>query len=143
MDLLIEYNQEQDFWDIAIQDGQLSTTDSIENAVILSLGTDKRVNIEELPFEHNDQRGWWGDILMENHEIGSKLWLLKREKITENMLENTENYAREALVWLVSDGIVKSIDVQAVLGSYNNITILVNITLLNNNTFNTQYSFKN
>ena len=143
MDLLIEYNKELGFWDISVQNGELATTESIETAVLLSLGTDKKVSLEELPAEHTDQRGWWGDMLMVNHELGSKLWLLKREKITESVLENAKNYAEEALIWLVTDGVVKSIDARAVLGEYNNIDILIAIKLLNSSTFNTQYSFKN
>lgn len=89
--------------------------DGLESAIIVSLFTDKRVTIEELPFPEVDRAGWWGDLLaeIETDKIGSKLWLLAREKKTEQTRTRIIEYIKEALDWLITDGIAQTIDVNA------------------------------
>ena len=44
---------------------------------------------------------------------GSLLWLLAREKQIPSVLARAEGYAREALAWLIADGIASRVDVVA------------------------------
>jgi phage gp46-like protein len=64
-----------------------------------------------------DRRGWWGDILPANalrqDRFGSLLWLLAREKQIPSVLARAEAYAREALAWLITDGIAARVDIAA------------------------------
>jgi phage gp46-like protein len=61
-----------------------------------------------------DRRGWWGDTLLAqdhpNDRIGSRLWLLERSKSDRNLPKTAEGYIREALQWLLDDGIATLID---------------------------------
>ena len=57
--------------------------------------------------------GWWGDTYpaVANDRIGSRLWLLRRVKLTAQTQRDAEFYAREALSWLVDDGHVQRINI--------------------------------
>ena len=94
----------------------LASDDTIETAVILSLFTDARADpADALPAGETDRRGWWGDAVpeVEGDCWGSRLWLLAREKQTQETLARAREYAREALSWLLEDGHATRIDVHA------------------------------
>lgn len=87
-------------------------TDSLSRAVVISLFTWQRASQSDEV--DNDQRmGWWGDTFAENKgdKIGSKLWILLRQKITEETLNRAQEYAYDALKWLIDDGICSDITV--------------------------------
>lgn len=101
--------------DIDINDTGMIADDGLETAVLLSLFTDKRCSIEELPTFVEDQRGWWADLIseVEGDQIGSKLWLLQREKTTVQTRQRFIDYSKEALQWMIDDGIAEEIIVSA------------------------------
>ena len=87
-------------------------TDSLSRAVVISLFTWQRASQSDEV--DNDQRmGWWGDTFAENKgdKIGSKLWLLLRQKVTDETLNRAQEYAYDALKWLIDDGICSNITV--------------------------------
>ena len=86
----------------------------LQNAITVSLFTDARCASDELPQGETDQRGYWGDIeLPEGESLGSKLWTLKRKKVTQQTIGRVRDYAEEALQWLVNDGHLQSVNVTA------------------------------
>ncbi len=98
--------------------GSPATSDDLQTAVILSLGSDARAGVDdEIPDGSADRRGWWGDVLPPNSlaqdRYGSLLWLLAREKQVPSVLARAEAFAREALAWLITDGIASCVDVAA------------------------------
>ena len=86
-----------------------------ETAVLLSLFTDGLAHEDDvLPDVHSaDRRGWWADTNAPEGPIGSRLWLLAREKETEEVRARAEFYAREALQWMLDDEAADQIDVTA------------------------------
>lgn len=56
----------------------------------------------------SDRRGWWADSFT-GARIGSRLWLLSREKQVVPVLRRAEAYAAEALEWLVEDGVAERV----------------------------------
>jgi phage gp46-like protein len=84
------------------------------------LFSDRRAESDdELPDpKSTDRRGWWGDNLSEldGDQIGSRLWLLERSKTTPDIPRLAEQYASEALQWLIDEGIAIKIDVAAARG---------------------------
>lgn len=101
--------------DIALVRGALAVDEGLRTAILISLFTDARArNDDPLPEEGADPRGWWGNGFAEvdGDQIGSRLWLLAREKVLSNVLERARDYARESLQWLIRDGICTSIDMQ-------------------------------
>lgn len=59
--------------------------------------------------------------------IGSRLWLLKREKQLPETLRRAEDYAREALAWLVTDGLAASVTVAAEWAAMGLLAMRINI----------------
>lgn len=95
---------------------QLDTDDGLETAVIISLFTDRLAEPDDvLPDNTGQRRGWWGDSFpdIEGDRIGSRLWLLSREKQLPAVLERVRTYAKEALRWLVDDGVADGVEVEA------------------------------
>ncbi|MBM3114999.1 phage GP46 family protein [Jeongeupia naejangsanensis] len=93
----------------------LEIDNGLDSAVTLSLFTDRRAEPgDNVP---GDPRGWWGDAVPVKDErvvpLGSRLWLLAREKQLPSTLRRAEDYAREALQWLIDDGVAGSIIVAA------------------------------
>jgi phage gp46-like protein len=102
--------------DLALVAGDLEADNGLETALLLSLFTDARASDEELArFGDTDPRGWWGDSESEfqGDVFGSKLWLLAREKQTNETLNRARDYAQQALDWLREDGIAERVAVDA------------------------------
>lgn len=83
-------------------------------AVLISLFTHRRAHRDDRLPDHaeGDRRGWWGDLLG-GRPIGSRLWLLSREKQRPEVLRRAEDYAREALNWLIEDKLASAVLVAA------------------------------
>jgi phage gp46-like protein len=93
----------------------LDDDEGLETAVILSLFTDRLADAGDAEVASTARRGWWADAFAEvaSDRIGSRLWLLAREKRTPAVLSRAELYAREALQWLVDDGVARGVSVVA------------------------------
>lgn len=117
--------------DIVINQADIALDDSLCTAVIISLFTDRRaLDSDILPTGANsDKRGWWGDSF-NTRPIGSRLWLLSREKQLSSVLHRAKNYATEALAWLTEDKHVKSVEVIATAPENSLLLLLVSLTLL-------------
>ena len=114
MDIALRYDAEAKAFDLAIADGDLVADEGLETAVLLSLYTDRRALAEdELPDDGTDRRGWWCDAYSDRPQ-GSRLWLLWREKELDRVLRRAEEYASEALEWLIDDGIASAVEVEAI-----------------------------
>lgn len=101
--------------DLSLTGGDLATDDGLRTAFIISLFTDARARDDDpLPEPGADPRGWWGDAFTdaEDGPLGSRLWLLDREKKIGSTLIRARDYAAEAVQWLIRAGICLSIDVE-------------------------------
>jgi len=115
--------------------GALASGDDFQTAVIISLFTD-RVAHEDDPYEDNDRRGWWGDST-EDNQLGSRLWLIRREKLTREVALRSEEYAREALKWLVDDGVVIQVEPVARIVYPNRLNLFIRYLIPQNNAWET------
>lgn len=96
--------------------GDLQCRNAIQTAVLICLMTDARVDPSELP-DGESNRGWPGDAFdMQPGEVplGSKLWLLRRRALTEDIDLEAQDYARAALQTLIDQSVVARVDVEAV-----------------------------
>lgn len=113
MDIALKYNAGIKQFDLAIEDGDLATEAGLETAVIISLFTDRRALANDnLPDGTNDRRGYWVDVY-NDRPLGSRLWLLFREKEQDEVLRRAKVYAEEALAWLLEDDIAEAVEVEA------------------------------
>lgn len=87
-----------------------SSLDPLTRAVVISLFTHRRAD----PDDNADvPMGWWGDTwpAVANDRYGSKLWLLQRSKLTNALVNTVRTYLRDALQWMLDDGVVSRIDI--------------------------------
>jgi len=120
-DLASLYNADLIAADLNLAGGLLAEDGGLETAVIISLFTDRRARPDdELPDAGGSKRGWWGDMVpatvggepVDDDRIGSRLWLLGREKQMPVVLVRAKEYATEALQWLIEDGIAARVEVE-------------------------------
>jgi phage gp46-like protein len=92
----------------------ISNQESLTRAVIISLFTWRRANPDDIV--EGQKMGYWGDVAeppAANDKIGSRLWLLAREKIVNSTFNRAREYAKEALQWLIDDAVASRVDVVA------------------------------
>jgi len=87
----------------------------LQTAVLLSLFTDARAASDDVPpgGVDGDRRGYWADqfAVIEGDRFGSRAWILERSKRTPQTARLEEEYAREALAWMIEDRVVASVDI--------------------------------
>lgn len=114
MDIALRYDPAEQWYDLALEDGDLATDEGLHTAVVLSLFTDRRAHeADRLPDGVGDRRGWWADAYHARPR-GSRLWLLSREKEEASVLRRAKEYAEEALAWIVEDRIAERLTVEAI-----------------------------
>jgi len=108
-----------------LPDGTLDTQDEMATGVIVALATNRlalRSDILPDP-DSTDRCGWWGDLdadeIWGGWPIGSRLWLLRRAKITGPgawegaTVVRVEQYIREALQPFIDLRIASKMEVTA------------------------------
>lgn len=127
------------FIDLRFSYGDLEADEGLQTAVLISLFSDAKVDPSEVPEDLQSVRGWWGDLYpdVQSDKIGSKLWLLERLKTTDETLLFYEDYAKEALQWLIDDGVADSTDISA---EYNEDKQLILSIKINQGTLENKFS---
>lgn len=92
--------------------------DELAQAVLISLFSWRKSEGDD-GIKAPNRQGWWGDTYatVAGDRIGSRLWLLQREKILPLTLQRAEAYAKEALQWMIDDRLVERITVNTVQGA--------------------------
>lgn len=122
--------------------GDLLTTDSLENAVIVSIGSYARER--KLGREANLKPcvgGWWGDALDESGTLGGYLYEAFPGKMNDDTARSVKKLVEESLEWMVDDGVVKSVSSSATVDG-GSITVAVVITANSGDDEMFDYSFK-
>lgn len=97
-------------WSLA-STGQVDDQHDLKTAALISLFTWRRAHPDDvLPDPRMGRKGCWIDAL-QGRQMGSRLWLLQREKQTRAVVLRAKEYAEESLQWLLDDGVCKSITV--------------------------------
>ena len=106
-DIASVWNVDEMFADWQKGLGELTTGNDLQTAILDSLFTDRLARADD-DYEDSDRRGWWGDS-GEESQLGSRLWLLRRKKLTPDVAKKAEEYSSEALNWLKVDGVVSEV----------------------------------
>jgi phage gp46-like protein len=119
MDFALVFDNATGLMDLALTPaGDFAADAGLETSILLSLCCDAMARADDaIPDGTADRRGWWADFPAAvgdlRDETGSRLWLLSREVITPDVLGRAEQYAADALAWLVADGVAESVGVAA------------------------------
>lgn len=114
-DLMLQ-RRNDGYFDLFFDGGDLLTGESLENAVIISIGSISRLAGREFTAELHDD-GWWGESTNEDDSWGAELQALVPGKSVPNVELRARQSVQEALKWIVDDGIAEKIDVSAVASS--------------------------
>jgi len=136
MDIKLVYDEQFFMGDLELIAHELAIDTSLETAVFISLFTDKRALVN-----NELQKGWWADSYadIKGDEIGSKLWLLSREKVMPIVKVKAKEYSEQALVWLKEDGLVKDFKVEIIM--LRNDALKIKVTLFLSNGSNEIFSY--
>jgi len=105
--------------------GLLEEDAELVTAFLVAIFTDAAANASDAPPDprSNDLRGWWGDldsdVIWNGWPIGSKLWLLTRAKIVDQMaregatIARVQQYLYACLTPFVTAGICSKVVVTA------------------------------
>lgn len=100
--------------DYGLEQLGLVEDDGLDTAVIISLFTDRQAEASDvIPDGTDDKRGHWSDSFpdLDGDLIGSRLWLLTREKQLPEVMVRAREYCEEALTWMVQDGVASEVTV--------------------------------
>ena len=124
------YRRSSGDFDLAFDEvkGDLLTSDSLENAVVISIGTYARErklgNVANLK---PNIGGWWGDALDDLGTLGGYLYEAFPGKLTETTARNVENLCNEAIVWMIDDGVSKSVNCVAEIAGEEKMNIKITV----------------
>ncbi|MGY3571974.1 phage GP46 family protein [Vibrio paucivorans] len=103
---------------IELSSAGIQIDDSLMTLVIIMLFTDRRALDDDTLPDRTNRRGWPGDTYFP-YPIGSRLWLLSREKIVPRVLYDAKDYALEALDPLIQEGYAKDVSVEVSVWNTN------------------------
>lgn len=103
---------------------------TLTRAVLISLFTWRRALTDD-PVDDEETFGWWGDSYPDiaDDRIGSRLWLLRRVKLTDATQRDAEFYANESLRWLLDDGHVIAIEISSEKADISRLNLTVILTV--------------
>lgn len=86
--------------------------DELVQATLISLFSWRKFNDDD-GVDIPNRQGWWGDTFASetNDRIGSRLWLLRREKLTDEVVARAREYAEESLQWMIDDALASAVNV--------------------------------
>ncbi len=145
MDLQLNFNGVTLQSEIATKGGDAVICDDLTTSVLVSLFTWRRAEEGDiLPHWASSKMGWWGDQVnpIADDQIGSKLWLISREKITPQTMQRAKQYAEEALQWMIEDRIAKSVNVEVEQTDINSLALTVIIVTANDEKLNYQFTYE-
>jgi len=116
-------------FDISVENGDLANEDGFDTAIWVSLLTDARAP-ESKVLRPENRRGWIGNTasLVENRDLGGLFWLVEQRRLTQDTLNETIGYVRQALAWFVEDGIAVNVAVSGEIVPRSGIRLAVSIT---------------
>lgn len=100
--------------DCDIVNGQPVLDEGLENAVYMSLFSSP---------------GWWGNALIDESEqhISTLENIIDEQPLTNETRLNIEEAARNALAWMISDGIAQNIEVSATIPAIGRADLVIEI----------------
>ena len=113
-DLKLTWVEDATGADLVVENGDLALDPGLGSTALASLLTDARADVELHPDHASDLRGWWGDALDDRGVWGGLFWTLAREKALPEIQRRAEDYATDALSWLVDAGIASGVSATAI-----------------------------
>jgi len=140
MALDIKINKTTTVWDLSFTNGDLTSTTSLDTAVLMSLYTDYRASNSEVP-EIQRRRGWWGNLVSgyPDYQIGSKLWLLYQSRLTQDTINLIKTYVYNCLSWMIDYGYITNININVTPTTNESILLFITLSISQNIVYNNSF----
>lgn len=114
-------------YDLIIGEGDFVFTEGLDTTVITSILSDARASDTDVG-QARYRGGWLPNVEFQraNSQLGSLLWLMEQRRRTTESLNLAVDLTEKALVWLVEDGIARSVQV---FGSFQGEGAILDITI--------------
>ena len=129
-DVLIKQNDDG-LYDLVVEGADFASAEGFETAIAVSLFTDARA-LPTYVQEAKNRRGWVGNILTEERQLGGLLWLLDQTRMTNDTINFARGYADGSLQWIIDDGVARVITVVVTKINNREMNIYIDITEINN-----------
>lgn len=142
MDIQLKLAPETFEFDIFLQGSDLATGTDIYTAVIISLFSWARAKAEDDVPKNSPKYGWWGDQISDdtNHRTGSRLWLMKRYKLTQATANIATHFIKEALAWMITDGVISSMEITPEIAKDGKMDVNIRLYRYGEQMINLRYS---
>ena len=95
----------------------------LQTLVIASLFSDAPPRDGDPVDPGSPRTGYWADAYSPDADVyGSRLWILKRSKLSKQTPILAKLYAEEALAWMVADGLASRVEFDAEIRKINSAT---------------------
>lgn len=126
--LVVAFDNAYGDGDLVYDGGVLQSGASVETAALLSLFLDAPARPDDPVPEDAPRGGWWADAYADDGDVtGSRLWVLSYYSATGDAARFAEAAAREALQWMLDDGLAVEVIAEAARTDRNRIRLQVAI----------------
>jgi phage gp46-like protein len=142
-DIAIAWDPQKFRGEWVLSGGDLAVGSDLEAAVMISLFSDRVASPDFIPPDGTgNRRGWWADSY-EPSPLGSRLWQLARAVKSDRttILNQARDYCREALQWLVDDGVIAQVAVITSWITATTLGIQVTVTPPSGNPLNYRFQW--
>lgn len=103
---------ENGLFEIAKKGGDFDTVDGFETAILVSLFTNARRDESDISNPLN-RGGWIGNwrTAKRPRELGGLCWTVEHERLTREVLNIARENAKNALAWMIDDGLCRNVEV--------------------------------
>ncbi len=137
IDILLTQDSDTLVWDIGLDaNGDLETDTSFNTTFALSIFGDRRAEPDEVVAPYL-RRGWIGDVIADvvGFLTGSKLWLFKQARLTDDTISGIRNSIQDSVDWMVEDGLLQNILVETFEDEPNTVTAKITGKAVNGEPF--------
>lgn len=125
-DVVLTLNTES-FYDINFDsDGDLETDDFMDTALLMTIYCEQRASSSEVP-QPERRRGWIGNEITPDFEIGSKVWLYEQARATRTTINGIKTAVENGLLWLINENAL--VDYTVDVSMTNESAFLISIVL--------------
>lgn len=129
----LAFDQDEDgIFDLVIEDGDFKLTEGFESALLVSLFSDRRAYLDEVP-DPEKRRGWIGDLVAETpgDKIGSGLWFYEQSRLSVDDENGVRDEAEKSLDWAITDSWITLAQAQtAKTASKRSLKLNITLTML-------------
>jgi phage gp46-like protein len=132
---------EDNIYDYTIDtNGDFTHDLSFDTDILVSLFVDARADESEIA-EPEYRRGWIGDVVtvLQGHQLGSKLWLVEQERMTQDVLNKISSYVKESLNWVITLNYGQRVQVEVNREDLTRASVNIRIYVKNDNVLKFTY----